>query len=197
MQEIWKDIEGYENLYAVSNLGRVKSLTRFVKNNVNGGQRQVQERVLIPTVHKQGYLYVYLWKDNKQDTRKVHRLVAEAFISNPENKPEVNHQDEIKTNNRVDNLQWFTSQENMTYGTMNSINRRKSSKLNKKIIQKDLNDNEIDRFNSIREAARQLNLDPSAIGRVCRGKQDTHGGFKFEYQLTSYDPTDNLPYPNE
>ena len=97
--EIWKDIAGYEGDYQVSNLGRVKSLYKG-------------ERILKPKRHTGGYLQTALYRNSKADYRFIHRLVAEAFISNPENKPTVNHLDGDKTNNRTDNLEWSTQHEN-------------------------------------------------------------------------------------
>ena len=122
--EIWKDIAGYENLYQVSNFGRVKSLDRIIsyKNKYN---RMSTVRVCgkIKNVivsgngwrEGKGYLSVMLYKDNKGRRYNVHRLVAEAFIPNPENKPQVNHIDGNKQNNRVENLEWVSREENMQH----------------------------------------------------------------------------------
>lgn len=108
--EIWKDIKGYEGKYQVSNLGNVKSLKRFV-NHWQGGLRLVNERLLKSFI-KQGYMYVDL--GNRKQCR-IHRLVAEAFITNVDNKPEVNHEDGNKLNNHVSNLEWATHSENMKH----------------------------------------------------------------------------------
>ena len=109
--EIWKDIQGYEGLYQVSNLGRVKSLGRFVdKLKCHYWQ---EEKIL--KLHKKhnGYLGVILLKDRKFKNFKVHRLVALAFIPNPENKPQIDHINAIKTDNTVNNLRWVTAKENI------------------------------------------------------------------------------------
>lgn len=103
MKEVWKDIEGYEGLYQISNLGRVK--------------RVATGKVLKGGKDKDGYLMVKLYKNNIRSNKKIHRLVAEAFIPNPENKPQVNHADENKTNNSLDNLEWMTAKENINHGT--------------------------------------------------------------------------------
>jgi len=110
--EIWKDIQGYEGLYQVSNLGRVKSLGRFVDNLVRGHYWQ-EERILKPNKTKHGYLMVALRKNNKPNYFKVHRLVAITFIPNPENKPQIDHINAIKTDNTVNNLRWVTAKENI------------------------------------------------------------------------------------
>jgi hypothetical protein len=104
MKEVWKDIRGYEGKYQVSNLGRVKSFDSYGKI-----------QYLKPTIHHNGYLQIVLYKNNKYLHYKVHRLVAQAFIPNAENKPEVNHKNCIKTDNRVDNLEWCTRQENVNH----------------------------------------------------------------------------------
>lgn len=110
--EIWKDIQGYEGLYQVSNLGRVKSLGRFIDRLVTGNYWQ-EERILKPNKTKHGYLMVALRKNNKPNYFKVHRLVAITFIPNPENKPQIDHINAIKTDNTVNNLRWVTAKENI------------------------------------------------------------------------------------
>ena len=106
MQEIWKDIKGYEGLYQVSNLGNVKSLRRKVYNHY------IKERLLNPVIIKKGYLQIKLRKENNYKHFKVHRLVAQAFIPNPEGKPIVHHKDHNTLNNIYSNLEWATPQEN-------------------------------------------------------------------------------------
>ena len=107
MDEIWKDISGFEGMYQISNLGRVKSLERYSLQN-----HLISEKIL-KTCHAQaGYVDVSLYKNGKRYHRKPHKLVAEAFIPNPNNLPEVDHIDTNKDNNRVDNLRWVTHSEN-------------------------------------------------------------------------------------
>jgi len=106
MKEIWKLVTGYEGLYEVSNLGRVKSV-KFKKHRLKTLYK-----------NKKGYLYTYLYKNGVREYWRVHRLVATVFIPNPENKPTVNHIDEDKLNNKVSNLEWATYSEQMQAGTV-------------------------------------------------------------------------------
>ena len=121
MKEEWRDIKGYEGLYQISNLGRVKSLARDTNN-----QYCKVDKIIKANPNKWGYLNVNLYKKGKGKPFKVHRLVALHFIENPENLPEVNHKDENKSNNCVDNLEWCTSKDNCNHGTRN---KRISEKL--------------------------------------------------------------------
>lgn len=112
--EIWKDIKDFQQLYQVSNMGRVKSLSRIV-NFKNGGNRKYDEKLMTPGEHKKGYQFLRLTKDKQTFYRSVHRLVAFAFIPNPENKPQVNHIDGNVRNNRYDNLNWMTNSDTQLY----------------------------------------------------------------------------------
>lgn len=111
MKEVWKPIIGYEGLYEVSNKGRVKSLSRKVTGGAKGYFRLAPETIRKPFLTN-GYEKVDLWKDNKKKIFRVHRLVAQAFIENPNNYLEINHINGIKTDNRVENLEWCTAQQN-------------------------------------------------------------------------------------
>lgn len=114
--EEWKDIKGYEGLYQVSNLGRVRSLSRYVKHRTI---YILKGKLLKQRTRGKGYLAVTLCKNSKLKHYYVHRLVAEAFIPNPNNLPQVNHKDENKSNNCVDNLEWCDDKYNTNYGTRN------------------------------------------------------------------------------
>lgn len=168
-EEIWKDIKGYEGLYQVSDLGRVKSFKRD------------SERILKPLTKTTGYKSVTLSnKQVKHQSINVHRLVADAFIPNPDNKPQVNHIDEDKTNNMVSNLEWVTAKENANHGT--AIERRKqhpNSHCNRKKI---VCTTTSDEYSSISEAANELNLSAGNIINVVRGRYKQTGGYTFEYK---------------
>lgn len=128
MEEFWKDIKGYEGFYQVSNLGRVKSLAKYQKGN-GGSIFWRKETILKPANSGRGYLMVVLIKNKKRKSYILHRLVADAFIPNPYNLPQVNHKDENKTNNVVSNLEWCDNKYNSNYGTRNIriIQTRKAS----------------------------------------------------------------------
>ena len=111
MEEIFKDIEGYEGLYQVSNLGRVKSLDRII-NRSNGSKMTIIGRILIPHFDGAGYLFVHLSKNNKGTPKNIHRLVGIVFIPNPNNKATINHINGDKLDNRSENLEWLTNKEN-------------------------------------------------------------------------------------
>lgn len=165
MKEVWKDIKGYEGLYQVSSFGRVKS--SYTKRILKGGK------------NKAGYLLVGLYKQGVLSRKSIHRLVAEAFIPNPDNKPEVNHIDENKTNNVVSNLEWMTAKENINNGTRNE---RSNITRSIPIIAISIKTGESTKFNSSKECARQLGLKSSNISAVLKGKQKQTKGYIFKYK---------------
>ena len=173
MNEIWLPIEEYENLYEVSNLGRVRSLEHTVTNK-NGVTRKVPGKILKPGTQQNGYLTVNLSKNGIYRTYYIHRLVSSEFLPNPDNLPQINHLSEDKLNNSVENLEWCTAKENINYGTRN---KRISEKLSKQVLCVELNQI----FPSINKAAKQLGLKPGNLGHVLAGRSKTAGGYHFEY----------------
>lgn len=174
MNEIWKDIKGYEGYYQVSNLGRIKNF----KNELH-----------VASIDKYGYLQVVLYYKIKPKCFRVHRLVAEAFIPNPENKPEVNHIDGNKQNNCVSNLEWNTIQENSRHAWDTGLRKNVSEavansnrKRTKKIEQYDLNNNFIKEWNSITSAAIYYNTCPSNISACLNNRQKTSCGYIWKFK---------------
>lgn len=168
MQEIWKDIKGYEGLYQVSNLGRVKSLERLAKSN-NNNYRIVKEKFLKKYEDKDGYIRVSLNKNSKSLSYPIHRLIAEAFIPNFNNLPQINHKDENKKNNCINNLEWCTTKYNCNYGTRT---QRCKQKEQIPIEQYDLNGNLIKKWDSAKQVYNKLGYDFSLIRKCCNNKID-------------------------
>ena len=179
MEEIWKTIEGFEGLYEVSNLGRVRSLDRIRKAGY-GSIANIKGKILVPqNINDKKYLTVNLYRNEVGKHYLVHRLVAKAFIPNPNNLPEVNHKDENPSNNNISNLEWCDRKYNSNYGTARERANRKKSK---PVIKCDLNGNEITRYCSAREAARVIGKSQAAISRCCMGKYKTAYGYIWKYE---------------
>lgn len=159
--ETFVKIDGFEN-YEVSNLGRVR--------NIESG------RVLKPRLHRDGYLVHGLYGYDKRKFLFLHRIIATAFIDNPEEKPCVNHIDENKLNNDLSNLEWCTVRENNIHGTRI---KRIAEKLSQKVIQLDLNDNILNVFESMRQAERETGIPNGNINRCCNGERKSAGGYKW------------------
>lgn len=160
--EAWKDISGYEGRYQVSNKGNVKSL-RY--------HRGTQEKLLVPGEDSDGYLHVLLYKDGKRRTCKIHRLVADAFIGNSDNLPSINHKDENKHNNTVENLEYCSVGYNNLYSKAVPV------------LQCDLAGNVIREWASMKSASEALKIKLTNICACCRkyGRVKTAGGFIWKY----------------
>lgn len=172
--EIWKDIDGYGGKYQVSNLGNVRSMWRNNQYQKNIGQ----PTLLKPSQHKQGYLYVYLSDNDVKKKHYVHRLVAQAFIPNPDNLPQVNHKSEVKTENFVENLEWCDGKYNSNYGTR--VERWKPQVV-KPIIQTTLDGKFVRKFESAEAAERECGYDAAYLNLVCHGKRPQAYGYKFHF----------------
>lgn len=185
--ETWKGVLGYEEHYKVSNLGRVKGLARMIIRN-DGQRITLCEKLITPSINVAGYYVVVLRKVRKVGKKwknfRVHRLVGTAFISNPFNKPQINHKNGNKLDNRIENLEWDTRSENIRHAYNTGLN----SALVRPVIGKNLKTGEIVSFNIMENAVRYLKKNgwPKAahsnIGLCCRGVAFTAYGYKWEYQ---------------
>lgn len=175
MEEIWRNIEEYKGFYQVSNWGRIKSTQYW-----NG----TYERILTNNKGKNGYLSVQLYKNGKGKFYLVHRLVAQAFLENPDNLPCINHRDECKTNNNIDNLEYCSRKYNCNYGTRKQriVEKTKNGKLSKTVYQYTLDGKFIAEYPSTQEVERQLGYSSSNIRTCCRGKQKTGYGYIWKYK---------------
>ena len=174
--EEWRDVVGYEGLYEVSNLGRVKSVARM-RSGKGGAPTPVPERIMKQSHDHNGYLKVCLRNGSDKSNHSVHQLVARAFIQNPNGYTQINHIDENKENNNVENLEWCTKKYNNSYGTRLE---RFSKSRGKPVI--GTNGDVTLRFDSAREAANALGINASSIAAVCKGRLKTTGGFKWQYE---------------
>lgn len=175
--EEWRDVIGYEGSYMVSNFGRVKSLpTQKFKKPI---------RILSSYITGNGYLTVKLQSEGNIKNIRVHRLVAQAFVPNPNNYSEINHIDENKLNNLYSNLQWCDRSFNVNYGGRNITvayklrNRKDQSKI---VQQIDINGNLLREFRSLADAGRYYKCHPNYIGKVCRNERNNYKGMFFKYK---------------
>lgn len=170
-QEIWKEIPGFEGLYHVSNNGNIKSLSR----------RGTVGLVLAKKRHKKGYVECCLCKDSKLRTLTVHRLVAIAFIPNADNKPQVNHINGIKTDNRVENLEWCTNFENQNHSWKELGRKPHGSECCRKTVYQFSSDGFlIGEFFGVISASEETGFHAHNISRACR-RYGTHGGYRWSY----------------
>ena len=177
--EIWKDIEGYEGLYQVSNRGRVKSLSRKVTN----AMFSINEHFVKVVDNGHGYKSVSLWKDNKGKHFYVHRLVALAFVPNSNGYKYINHKDEDKSNNDVSNLEWCTAKYNCNYG--NHTKKLKKSYIlngnNRPIDVYDMKGTFLKTFDCSNDVCRELNIGRRSLYSVCHGVVKSSKGYRFAF----------------
>lgn len=162
---IWKDIPNYEGLYQINNFGDIKSLYNY----------RGKGNVLKPRL-KKGYYQIGLRKNATRQWYAIHRLVAETFIPNPKNLPQVNHKDENKLNNCVENLEWCTVAYNNCYGTRLEKTSN-TNKLKKEVTQYDLDGNKLNTFKSIKSASKETKTDFSSISKCINNKRRTANGY--------------------
>ena len=187
LHEEWKDIPYSYCLYQISNYGRIRRIEHTrISSRYNKKGRLYKGKILKATTNKQGYANFQLYTaDGLIKTFKVHRLVAELFIPNPDNKPQVNHIDGNKLNNKVDNLEWCTNGENGKHAWDCGLRTRRIGKDNKSSVsvkQYDLNGNFIKEWDSIADITRQLGISHSLITNTCQGKQKTSHGYIWKYK---------------
>lgn len=183
MEEIWEDVYfvdkgivyDYIGLYKVSNLGRIKSLW-FGK-----------EKILKPIKNKNGYLQVYICKNKKKQHFRLHKLIANVFLEKVKDKPQVNHINGDKTDNRAKNLEWCNCSENNKHAFKIGLHKARKSKDNscsKKVLQYDMNNNLIKEWDSTMDIQRELNIRNSCISACCRGKYKQSHNFIWKYKDT-------------
>lgn len=181
MSEIWKPIKDFEKLYEVSNQGRIRSLDRKVPRGNHS--LNIKGRILKPENDKDGYKLVSLSKNGIEKMQKVHRLVAQAFLPNINNYPHVNHKDENKSNNCVENLEWCDAGYNNNYGNHNdNMKKCMNARYGKAVNQYKINGTFIRSYESTRLAGRMTGIDYCSIRRCCQGLNKTAGGYLWSYK---------------
>lgn len=174
MIEKFKPVKGYAGIYEISNLGRVKSISRIIERK-DGNTRVTEDRIILPFLTKCGYHQIVLCKDGVRKKHYIHRLVANAFLPNLNNLPIINHKDENKLNNRVDNLEWCSAYYNTRYG-----------KLQKRLVKINIIDSKgdiVDLVEGIRECERKYSISKYLIKQSSDGKdliKDNKCNFNFK-----------------
>lgn len=193
-----RPVVGYEGYYEVDQFGRVYGMGRVitVKDGDRVYEKPLSGKQMKQRMHSAGYKTVALTKNGKTKAQFVHRLVAEAFLPNPDGLPMVNHKDEDKTNNFIENLEWCTVSYNNTYG--NAVERRakkirgRTSEKRKAVIQRELDGSFVDWHESLTKAAKKINGCSSALSLACKGKRNTAYGYRWEYDAYEYGERRNI-----
>lgn len=171
--EIWRDVAGFEGYYMISNLGRIKSLTRKITEKT-GKVNILKSRIIRQCVNDQGYWRFTANKDGKRKGLLQHRLIATAFIPNPENKPFINHKNGIRSDNRIENLEWCTHQENVDHSWRTGLNQNigEGNSVSKLTLKDVLYIKKVyeDKWGQQSSLARMFNVTPSAIASVVKNK---------------------------
>ena len=188
--EIWKPVVGYEGLYECSNMGRVKSVDRYVPHRYKGEYQFIKGRIRKTKLNNGGYEMLSLFRDGKEKTCLVHRIIAEAFLPNPDNLPEVNHKDECKTSNIIwinedgsidynkSNLEWCDREYNLYYGTRR---QRQAEKEMVPVIQYTKDGMLIKKWDSMQSVMDDLGINRGNISNCCSGRCKSVGGYKWKY----------------
>lgn len=183
MEEIWKDVPDYEGIYLISTLGNVKSLDREIYEK-DGTKRPLKGKFIKSQKTGNGYKFVCLYKNGVGKMAMIHRLVAKAFIPNPENKKEVNHKDGVKTNNVLSNLEWATRAENQLHSHRTKLlimPKGSENKFSKKFGQYDKTGQLIKVWVGIKATARELNINASWLSSALNGREQTLHGYVWKF----------------
>jgi len=189
--EIWKDVIGYEGMYQVSNIGRVKSISRYITHS-NGVVQKFTGRILKQCIDRSGYPYVGLSISQDCTLKKVHRLVATAFIPNPLNLPQINHITGIKKDNSVNNLEWCTGMDNVKHSWSMGL-CEKAREVSSKIV---INTVTLEEYPSIRIAALKNNVHVESLYSMLRGRNPnkTNLIYKSKYFQNEKPIISTIPY---
>ena len=177
IKEIWSGIKGFESSYKISNYGRVRSLDKIVISK-NNSSRVIRGRVMKAFLEKAGYYRLRLFSNGKTRKDTIHKFVGEKFVSNPHNKPQINHKNGIKTDNRAVNLEWVTAKENMQHAFDIGLSSKKNQETPVAIIKNGI---VIKKFKSQAVASRQTGATQQGISKCCNNNQKTAGGFRWGF----------------